>query len=96
MPNLKSSRFSGHDTADSIVKEPKTQNVIARSEATKQSILSLRGEMDCFASLAMTISTHAFAISRRDAPELLQKFFRPTEGVGNAGCPPHPQPRVQM
>jgi hypothetical protein len=28
--------------------------VIARSEATKQSILSLRGEMDCFASLAMT------------------------------------------
>src|ERR1700738_1862802 len=21
--------------------------------------------------------------------------FRPGEGVGNAGCPPHPQPRVQ-
>src|SRR5258708_7868802 len=30
--------------------------VIARSEATKQSILPLRGEMDCFASLAMTVS----------------------------------------
>src|SRR6202051_3081224 len=29
-------------------------SVIARSEATKQSILSFRGEMDCFASLAMT------------------------------------------
>jgi hypothetical protein len=28
--------------------------VIARSKATKQSILSLRSEMDCFASLAMT------------------------------------------
>jgi hypothetical protein len=28
--------------------------VIARSEATKQSILSLRGTMDCFAALAMT------------------------------------------
>src|SRR5882762_8870903 len=28
--------------------------VIARSEATKQSILSSRGEMDCFAALAMT------------------------------------------
>ena len=28
--------------------------VIARSEATKQSTLSLCGEMDCFASLAMT------------------------------------------
>jgi hypothetical protein len=31
--------------------------VIARSEATKQSILPLRGEMDCFASLAMTAGT---------------------------------------
>jgi hypothetical protein len=30
-------------------------DVIARSEATKQSILSLRGTMDCFASLAMTV-----------------------------------------
>jgi hypothetical protein len=30
------------------------ESVIARSEATKQSILSLRGEVDCFASLAMT------------------------------------------
>jgi hypothetical protein len=30
-------------------------DVIARSEATKQSILSLLGEMDCFASLAMTV-----------------------------------------
>src|SRR6476660_10624673 len=29
-------------------------SVIARSEATKQSILSLRREMDCFAALAMT------------------------------------------
>jgi hypothetical protein len=28
--------------------------VIARSEATKQSILSFRGAMDCFAALAMT------------------------------------------
>jgi hypothetical protein len=28
--------------------------VIARSDATKQSILSFRGEMDCFAALAMT------------------------------------------
>jgi hypothetical protein len=29
-------------------------DVIARSKATKQSILSLLGNMDCFASLAMT------------------------------------------
>ncbi len=33
---------------------PLTLPVIARSAATKQSILSLRGEMDCFAALAMT------------------------------------------
>ena len=38
---------------DSIFKRPII--VIARSEATKQSILS-HGEMDCFASLAMTVS----------------------------------------
>jgi len=48
--------------------------VIARSEATKQSILSSRGWMDCFASLAMT-NKHAFAISRRIAPELCWKLF---------------------
>ena len=29
-------------------------DVIARSEATKQSIFSYRAAMDCFASLAMT------------------------------------------
>jgi hypothetical protein len=32
----------------------KLHAVIARSGATKQSILPLRGAMDCFASLAMT------------------------------------------
>jgi hypothetical protein len=33
---------------------------------------------------------------RRDAPGLLPQNLRPeTEGVGNAGCLPHPQPRVQ-
>jgi hypothetical protein len=41
--------------SDSIFKEPRRSDiVIARSEATKQSILSLCGTMDCFASLAMT------------------------------------------
>jgi hypothetical protein len=34
-------------------------DVIARSEATKQSILPLCGTMDCFASLAMTAYTTA-------------------------------------
>jgi hypothetical protein len=39
---------------------------------------------------------HSFAISRRDAPEpCMHSSPHKTEGVGNAGCPPHPQPRVQ-
>ena len=33
---------------------PLTLPVIARSAATKQSMLSYCGEMDCFAALAMT------------------------------------------
>src|SRR5712675_1947211 len=33
---------------------PFLSDFLPRSEATKQSILPLRGEMDCFASLAMT------------------------------------------
>jgi hypothetical protein len=35
------------------------RHVIARSEATKQSILSLHSAMDCFAALAMTLIGHA-------------------------------------
>src|SRR5258706_7813915 len=34
--------------------------VIARSKATKQSILPSRGKMDCFASLAMTMLSWLF------------------------------------
>ena len=34
------------------------------------------------------------AIPRRISPGLCQSF-RPKEGVGNAGCPVHPQPRVR-
>src|ERR1700730_9664643 len=37
--------------------------VIARSEATKQSILSLLGDMDCFAALAMTVSKPAISLA---------------------------------
>jgi hypothetical protein len=37
---------------------------------------------------------YTFAISRRDTPEVCH-LFRPREGVGNAGCPVHPQPRVR-
>jgi hypothetical protein len=40
-------------TAETII-QSRALSVIARSEATKQSILPFRGSMDCFASLAMT------------------------------------------
>jgi hypothetical protein len=75
-----------------LIQFSNSQTVIA-SEATKQSILPLRGEMDCFASLAMTRnSKHDFTTSPRHAPEPLINLS-PKEGVGNAGCPLHPRPR---
>jgi hypothetical protein len=45
-------------------------DVIARSEATKQSILSLRGTMDCFAPLAMTaLQRRASTLSPRNGSD---------------------------
>jgi hypothetical protein len=39
---------------------------------------------------------HSFAFPRRDAPGLCKNLSpKKTEGVGNAGCPLHPQPRAQ-
>jgi len=38
---------------------------------------------------------HSFATPRRDAPESCMNLS-PLEGVGNAGCPLHPQPRVHF
>src|SRR6267143_3328977 len=66
-----------------------SQTVIA-SEA-KQSILPLRGEMDCFAALAMTANTRS-----RPRRPMRPSRIPPKEGVGNAGCPWHPQPRVRF
>ncbi len=39
-------------------------------------------------------NSHTFAFSRLVLPELLQRSSAPFEGVGNAGCSMHPQPRV--
>src|SRR6266481_2818282 len=50
--------------------------------------------MDCFAALAMT-SKRASTTSPRNAPEPLMNL-PPIEGVGNAGCPWHPRPRVHL
>ena len=68
------------------------ETVIA--SAAKQSILPRKERMDCFASLAMT-SKHTFTLSPRNAPEPLMNL-PPKEGVGNAGCPLHPRPRVHL
>src|SRR6267143_4345006 len=54
--------------------------VIARSEATKQSILSSRGEMDCFAALAMTVSLSLGCLksNREHAQAAARSLSRPT------------------
>src|ERR1700716_2598088 len=42
------------------------------------------------------VRPHRSAFPRRDAPELCMNHSpKKTEGVGNAGCPMHPQPRMQ-
>ena len=68
-------------------------HVIA-SEA-KQSILSLRRRMDCFASLAMTVDT--VSPSRgADRPRFASSFVaQKSEGAGKTGCSLHPRSRVQ-
>jgi hypothetical protein len=43
-------------------------------------------------------STHTFTPPPRNAPESLMNLSPPEkmEGVGNAGCPLHPRPRVHF
>src|SRR3981189_1386298 len=60
-----------------------------------QSILPRKERMDCFAALAMTKNPDVRSPSRREAPEALLDL-PPKEGVGNAGCPLHPRPRVHL
>jgi hypothetical protein len=70
---------------------------IVIASGAKQSIAGTKVTMDCFvASLLAMTSRHESALSRRDAPELWVNHARLTsEGTGNAGRPPRPQPRVQ-
>src|SRR6266849_10522513 len=45
---------------------------------------------------AIVFIRYTSAFPRRDTPELCMNCApRKTEGVGNAGCPMHPQPRVR-
>ncbi len=63
--------------------------VIARSEATKQSISRRKERMDCFVASAprndVDIVLHAISFSRREAPELCQ-IFRPRRAWGMPGA----------
>src|SRR2546421_4764221 len=66
-----------------------------RSEAIHSSFFAPRDGLLRFArnDVAMVLDTPS--PSRRDAPEPLMKLS-PKEGVGNAGCPLHPRPRVHL
>jgi hypothetical protein len=69
------------------VKRFRAMAVIA--SAAKQSILSLRGEMDCFAALAMTISRHA--CKSRDAKRPSRYIYLPPlRGRGERRVPVAP------
>src|SRR5258706_6775507 len=66
------------------------------SGSAKQSISPRQERVDCFVALLLAMtSTYDSAFPRRDSPELCMIQFRPTKGVGNAGRPVHPQPRVE-
>ena len=45
--------------------------------------------------IRLSNSRYDFASSRREAPEVCI-YLPPKEGVGNAGCPLHPRPRVHL
>ncbi len=68
------------------------------ASGAKQSILlSSRRELDCFASLAMTLLWFWIRLHPRDAMRPRRCFYLPPEeGVGNAGCPLHPRSRVHL
>src|SRR5882757_2843380 len=92
-------RGSSRADPDSIFKELNRHceptgraNAGPMTGSAKQSIAA--AEMDCFAALAMA-SKHTFTFPPRNAPEPLMNL-PPKEGVGNAGCPWHPRPRVHF
>jgi hypothetical protein len=68
------------------------------SERSEAIYCAANRRVDCFvaALLAMT-TTHASAFPRRKCARVMHEIFRLsiTEGAGKAGCPMHPQPRVQ-
>jgi hypothetical protein len=69
----------------------RSNHVIARSEATKQSILSLRRSMDCFASLAMTFLRSRHTHARHHPRMRVIQYSRDAndwiETTRRTGCP---------
>src|SRR5437660_9042937 len=62
--------------------------------------LCRKESMDCFVAYAprndVALIPHTPSSSRREAPEAFLLSSAPLEGVGNAGCPLHPRPRVHL
>ena len=63
-------------------------------EAIHRAAKRKNGLLRC-ARMDVDIISHTSSTSRRQASESLL-YFPPKEGVGNAGCPLHPQPRVRL
>ena len=66
--------------------------------AAKQSILSWRGEIDCFAALAMTVIGQSTGSRSRGAmrPEFcISLALMKKEGAGKTGCALHPRSHVR-
>ncbi len=79
---------------DDRLRDSRAPAVIA--SVAKQSILPRKERMDCFAALAMTASPDAISRPRRAMRPRFCVYLSPKEGVGNAGCPLHPRPRVHL
>ena len=84
--NCPQGRFSAPRLLGSIIgvydrhcEPPGRANARPMTGSAKQSTLSLLGEMDCFASLAMTVHEYGSASSPRNAPEPL-KILPPGRG----------------
>jgi hypothetical protein len=90
-------RFSKSQFWNCHCEPPGRANARPMTGSAKQSIKPQRknGLLRRFAPRNDGKSRRGFAISRRDAPESCI-YLSPKEGVGNAGCPLHPRPRVHF
>ena len=72
--------------------------VLRHCERSEAIHVSASGEMDCFASLAMTlvadVTPHSRGANRARAVAVISRL-RKIEGAGKTGCALHPRSRVQ-